>query len=294
MKYIQIFIVILFSVNSALVPMQNNNPASAATSSNQALILSHKKRAEHELVHEIPSSLQSKPLIQLTALMEQEDTFSCGVRTLFHMRCLTMALENATQGTKLEESLKVMLQDREILDLTFDHVKQYLDQYDPTHNRNLGLCINHLLGVCALKIPSLDTNLLPIELGDNKKIYAIHDPTPNRPSPLHYSQRFTRQYATAAFPMDICKVELDQSVELRYHLKKIEKRLQVAHFICRYPRHYFLASIVTDEWKNATLYVIDSNNNNLANHESIRMLTTKLLTYVESHNEQRKNKKQKK
>lgn len=246
-------------------------------------ILVHKKRSADELVKEIPTDLAAKPLLQLNALMEQQDHFSCGYRTLFHAQCLSIALTHAAQGDNLEDSLKTLFLDQGMLDRTFGHIKNYLDQHYPHHDRTIGLCLHHILGTCAAHIPLLHAHLLPVLLEDGK-MYTLHDPTLLRPSPLHYSADFIRNYLTTRFPQSTCHVELDSSQELKHQLKQLEKPHSIAHFLCRYPNHIFLATITTDEEKKAKLYMIDPNNNNLATAESIRILTTKILSYVEAHN----------
>lgn len=281
------------STSLAMQPPQAANPPT----SKQQVTLAHKKRSADELFASIPPSLSTKPLVQLNALLEQTDTFSCVYRSLFHAQCITMALHKVIQGDSLEKSLKPLLQDQDLLNRTFGFVKEYLDQHDPIYDRNNGLCIKHLLGVCAASIPLLHTKLLPIKLEPDKKIYAIHDPTRLLPSPLHYSADFIRNYNTPKFPINTCQTELDTSTELAYQLAQLEGPHGVAHFACRFPHHIFMASIITDEKGFAKLYVIDSNNTPVANHESFLTLTSKVLEYTERHNArllQHLNKKTKK
>lgn len=257
-------------------------PAPIATAP-QEVILVHKKRPAEDLLNPIPPSLSAKPVVQINALLEQTDTFSCVYRSLFHAQCISMAVQQVAQGHPVEQSLKTLLLDQELLNRTFGYVKDYLDQHHPTYNKSSGLCLHHLLGVCAASIPLLHTKLLPILLEDDKKIYAVHDPTPVLPSPLHYSADFIRHYGSHRFLENSCKVELDKSTQLAHQLAQLKTPHSVAHFMCRFPSHIFIASIVTDTEGFAKLYVIDSNNNSLA-YAPIHTLMAKVLAYVESYN----------
>lgn len=267
----------------------------------QQVVLSHKKRSVQDLIHPIPKSLSSKSLVHLNALLEQEDHFSCVYRSLFHAQCLSLASQEVIQRkATFTKSLEKMFLDENLLKITFNFLKNYIDQHHPTHDKTKGVCLNQLLGVCAAHIPLLHTQLLPIYLDDdNQTIYALHDPTLALPSPLHYSADFIRNYGTAPFSYDVCKKELDQSTELAHQLKKLEKSNNLAHFACMYTVqkgkkwHLFLATIITNKHGKAKLYIIDSNNNDLANSDQIRILSLKILTYVKTHNAQRKAKKAK-
>lgn len=260
------------------------------------VILTHKKRPPQELIHPIPSSIGTKSLVHLNALLEQTDHFSCVYRSLFHAQCLIFASQEVIKGKMFRESLKIKLLDENLLNLTFNYLKDYLDTNDPTHDKTRGVCLHHLIGVCAAKIPLLHTHLLPIFLDDDQNIYALHDPTPARPSPLHYSADFIRSYGTSQFPEDVCKKELDQSAELAYQLKKLEDPNCVVHFGCMYKvsqkkHHLFLASIITNKHKKAKLYIIDSGNSDLATTESLHVMTAQLLIYVKALNAKRSSKK---
>lgn len=255
------------------------------------VILAHKKRSADQLYAFIPSSLSSKPLVQLNALLEQTDTFSCVYRSLFHAQCITIAMERKALGQSFEKNLKLLLQDERLLNDTFGYVKDYLDRYDPTHNRTIGLCIKHLLGVCAASIPLLHTKILPVLLENDQKIYAVYDPTLHLPSPLHYSADFIRNYGVHPFLLTKCRIELDKSEHLAYQLNQLNGPHRVAHFACRYPNHLFIASIITDKQGCAKLYMIDSNNSYLPDHASMIALTSKILEYVEEYNKKRSTKK---
>lgn len=249
----------------------------------QQVVLAHKKRSADDLFAVIPATLSPKPLVHLTALLEQTDTFSCVYRSLFHAQCITLAMQEVTRGDSFEKNLKQLLQNEELLNRTFTFVKEYLDKHDPTHDKTTGLCINHLLGVCAASIPLLHTKILPLLLEDDKKIYAVYDPTPLLPSPLHYSTDFVKNYCTTKFPLTTCRKELDASAGLAHQLEQLKGPHRVAHFACRFPKHMFIASIITDGNGYAKLYVIDSNNNNLA-HEKFNPFASKIGTYADAHN----------
>lgn len=255
------------------------------------VILTHKKRSADQLYSFIPSSLSSRPLVQLTALLEQTDTFSCVYRSLFHAQCISIAMEKKRQGQSFEKNLKLLLQDENLLNKTYGHVKDYLNQYDPTHNRTTGLCIKHLLGVCAASIPLLHTKILPVLLENDQKIYAVRDPIAHPPSPLHYSADFIRNYGVHPYLHAKCLVELDNSAQLAYQLNQLNGSHRVAHFACRFPNHLFIASIITDKQGYAKLYMIDSNNNYLSDHTSILALTSKILEHVEEYNKKQSDKK---
>lgn len=262
------------------------------------MVLAHKKRSASKLVHPIPASISTRSLVHLNALLKQKDTFSCVYRSLFHAQCLTLATrEVLAKRRTFKESLETLLLDESLLNVTFNYLKEYLDQHDPTHDKTTGVCLNHLLGVCAEKIPLLHTKLLPIFLDDDQKIYALHDPTLALPSPLHYSSDFIRNYGTGLFTYDVCQKELDQSAELTHQLIQLKKPNSIAHFACMFTVekakkwHLFLASIITNKHGKAKLYIIDSNNHDLAENEPICILTLKLLSYVKNHNNQRRVKK---
>lgn len=274
-----IFLYVFFCITGFLQAMQ------PSTATPEQVVLAHKKRPANELFATIASSLSSKPLVHLNALLEQTDTFSCVYRSLFHAQCITMALHRASQGDSFESNLKLRLQDEHSLNLAFCDIKNYLDRYDPTFDRTAGLQITHLLGICAASIPVLHSQLLPIILKDDNKIYAVNDPTPCLPSPLYYSTDFIRRYPRDEFPAP-CLVELDKSAQLRYQLAQLKCPRRVAHFVCNFPKHIFIGSIVTDAKGYAKLYVIDSNNNNIATHPSFFAFTSKLLEYTEQHNTQ--------
>lgn len=172
-----------------------------------------------------------------------------------------------------------------------------MNQHYPTFDKSIGLAINQLLGVCAASIPLLHTKLLPILLESDKKIYTVNDPTPLLPSPLSYSSDFIKNYGTEKFPKSSGLIELDKSMQLTHQLAQLKAPGSVAHFVCRFPSHIFMASIVTDSQGYAKLYVIDSNNNNITTKEEIFALSSKVLEYTERHNSQlaqHSNKKMKK
>lgn len=139
--------------------------------------------------------------------------------------------------------------------------------------------------MCAASIPLLHAKVLPIIREDNK-IYAVQDPTPLLPSPLHYSSEFIREYCSPKFLYERCRVELDGSPHLAHQLQEINSPHRVAHFACRYPKHMFIASIITDHQGYAKLFIIDSNNTSLE-HEQFKPFACKLLEYTERHNAQR-------
>lgn len=281
---------------SISLAMQPNQLALPVAKSDAQVTLIHKKRSAAELFAPCPPEFIAKPIVQVNALLEQDDTFSCAYRSLFHAQCFTLALQKVKLGYSFEESLKKFLLNHSLLDTTFDYVKEYLDQYYPTHDKASGLCLHHILGVCAASIPLLHTKLLPIFLEDDKKIYVLHDPTPALPSPLHYSADFICQLYPARYPAQLCQTNLDSSAELTHQLAKLKTPGSIAHFVCKFPCHLFVASIITDEYGYAKLYVIDSNNNNISTHESFRLITTQILAYVQLHNSQlsQQFKKQKK
>lgn len=276
LKYARLYV--FLSIPAFLQGMQ---PSAAAS---QQVVLAHRKRSAEDLFAMIPPSLSLKPLVHLTALLEQTDTFSCVYRSLFHAQCLSLAMQRAIAGEQFEKNLKTLLQDEHLLNRTFRYVTSYLDQHAQNFDRSTGLRINHLLGVCAASIPLLHAQLLPI-IREDTKIYAVHDPTPLLPTPLHYSTDFIRGYGTSTFPCERCRVELDGSAALAHQLEKLKGPHRVAHFVCRFPCHIFIASIITDQQARAKLYVIDSNNNNLE-HEKFKPFVCKILEYTERHNAQ--------
>lgn len=249
------------------------------------VVLAHKKRTADELYAVLPLSLSPKPLVQLRALLEQTDTFSCVYRSLFHAQCITMALHKASLGDSFEGNLMRRLQDEQSLHLAFCDIKKYLDSYDPTFDRTTGLHITHLLGICAASIPVLHAQILPLKIKADNKIYAVNDPTPCLPSPLYYTTDFIRKYPRDQFP-DNCLIELDRSSQLRYQLAQLKGSRRVAHFACYFPNHIFICSMVTDAKGYAKLYVIDSNNNEIGSQPSFLAYTSKLLEYTEQHNAQ--------
>lgn len=275
--------------------VSNSSCAMQAITTPQQVILTHKKRSADELFAHIPPSLSTKPLVQLNALLHQTDTFSCVYRSLFHAQCISLALQRISLGDSIEKSLRLLLHDEQLLNRTFGYVKDYLDSRHPSYDRSKGLTINQLLGVCAASIPLLHTKLLPILLENDKKIYAVQDPTPLLPSPLTYSADFIRNYGSVRFPLKACHIELDKSKQLAHQQAQLNAPNSIAHFACRFPNHIFIASIVTDKKGYAKLYIIDSNNNQIATHESILAFTLKMLEYTEQHNAQltQSHKKQK-
>lgn len=252
----------------------------------QQLVLAHKKRSSDELFASVLPSLSTRPLVQINTFFVQEDKFSCVYRSIFHAQCITLALKKITQSDSFEKNLKMLLQDESLLNQTFRNIKKYLDAHHPDFDKSTGLSMHHVLGACAASIPILHTKLLPVFLEDDKKIYAMHDPTLHLPSPLHYSSDFIRKYETTAFLVDTCRVELDKSKELTHQLAQLDGPTRIAHFVCRYPcpPHVFMASIITDEQCCAKLYVIDSNNTPVPNPESFLTLISKILEYTEAHN----------
>lgn len=250
------------------------------------LALKHRKRKREELYYGLPSSLSVKPLVQLTALAEQADHFSCGYRTLFHAQCIDIAIEQATQGKSFGQSLKDLFGNTEMLQDVYIKVKSYLDIHHKTYDKHAGLQINHILGICKEQIPSLKNNLLPALLESDGTIYTVREP--DTQTPMHYSSEFVLHYGSSKFSHNNCKIKLDQSVELQTHIKKLEDPLQTAHFLCRFPNHFFLASIITDQNSDAILFVVDSNNNGIENHFKIRTIVSQLLPYVETINNRAK------
>lgn len=278
MPVITIFLYVFFCISGFLQAMQ---PSAAKP---QQVMLAHKKRSADELFAMIPQSMSTRPLVHLNALLEQTDNFSCVYRSLFHAQCISLALERAILGEYFESNLKRHLIDETLLNRTYGHVKNYLDQHDPYFDRTKGLRINHLLGVIASSIPLLEKKILPVIL-ENNTVYAVKDPTPALPSPLYYSTDFIRNYYGGAFSTDRCHVEIDQSAQLKHQLSRLEKPNQVAHFACRFPSHIFIASIITDQRGYAKLYVIDSNNNSLE-REEFKPFVCKIVEYAERHNAQ--------
>lgn len=265
----------------------------AAAAAPPTLVLTHTTHTDHKLSFEIPPTLKDKPLVVLKALLQQTDTFSCAYRALFHAQSMHRAFARSQHDFMFEEHLKKSLLDEHMLNVTFTYVKDYLDRYHPQHDRTSGLCIQHVLGVCATRIPYLNGKILPVLLEPDQKIYAVHDPTPNRPAPLYYSQDFIRNYHTARFPPALCHIEFDASEEINSLRKQIKKHNHIVHLACKYPNHLFWASVVTDRHGYATLYVIDSGNDSLADGKPIYTLTTKVLEYVTRHNEKKLSRKEK-
>ncbi len=253
------------------------------------LKLEHRKRKPEELFCRLPDPLRAKPIIQLTALAEQVDNHSCFHRMVYHAQCIRIAAERAKQGILFKESLKDLLSQTELLEQIYQMVNNYLNDRHSFYDRSRGVKDWQILGICNEKFSSLKGNSLVVE-ADTDGIFALSDPTiSSNQSSLIDSSRLFRKYGSQP-SLDKYRIELDQSSALHLQLKKLEKPWQPCHFICLIPHHAFLATAISDNVE-AVLYVVDSSNSNAGTLRPMNQLVSKLLVYVEAHNN--KNKKSK-
>jgi hypothetical protein len=267
--------------------------APMASQPNQPLILKHIKKNPDELfIANTHDDFKYKPVRQICALLEQDDAFSCGYRTFFHAKCLDLAIQRVRDGIPLNSSLKELLRNKGILNQIHANIKKFLDTHRTTFDQTTGIDVTHIPGICFEALTPLHGNILPLMLEDDEKtITVLHDSNANPDHPLCYTQAFIEHCGSEKRPYQKCKKIIDDSRELNYQLSKLDKPHSIVHFACRYPKHLFLASIITDQNNKATLYVIDSNNNPMHERPQINTIVTKLLAYVDQHNN--KNKRQK-
>ena len=276
--------IIFFITPSITAPM--------ASEQTQRLILKHIKKNTDELFFTPHDDFKYKPVRQICALLEQDDTFSCGYRTFFHAKCLDLAIQRVRDGIPLNGSLQELLRNTGMLNQIHERIKKFLDTRRASFDQTTGIDVTHIPGICFEELPQLYGSILPIMLEDDgKTITALHGSSVNRDHPLFYTKNFVEHCGGKQYPYENCKKIIDNSDELTYQLSKLDRPHSVAHFACRYPKHLFLASMVTDQNNRATLYVIDSNNNKIHERAEISTFVTKLLVYIDQHNN--KNKRQK-
>lgn len=258
----------------------------------QPLVLKHIKKPADKLFKNNHDTLKYKPVRQICALLEQDDTFSCAYRTFFHAKCLDIALQRVRDGIPLNGSLQELLRNAGILNQVHARIKKFLDTRRASFDQTTGIDVTHIPAICFEELTQLYGNILPVMLeADEKTVMVLHDSNANPDHPLLYSKNFREECGSEQLPYENCKKIIDNSRELNYQLSKLDRPHAIAHFACRYPKHLFLASMITDQNNRATLYVIDSNNNTIDPQSKMHTMVTKLLTFVEIHNN--KNKRQK-
>ena len=277
-------IYILTLLNLKIVGMQTPS---------KPLMLAHRKIKRDSPVEQLGHPFEDKPIKQLIALTEQADEHSCGYRMFFHARCIDIALKRVKKnGAQLHESLHEILNNVGMLNQINAKIKSYLDSHDATFDQTHGINVCHIPGICAEKFPQLAGNILPIMLEQDKTLTVLYDQAAYPHNPLLYPSDFIKNCGVRKLPMQACSKQIDNSPELIYQLEKLNKPFAVAHFACHYPSHFFLASMISDENMEVTLYVIDSFNNTIDRHPSIKVISSKLLSYVQTINN--KNNKRKK
>lgn len=200
-------------------------------------------------------------LIYCKTLLEQGDPFSCGYRALFNAKCLQIATDQAAiRGNSVEENLEPLLKNENSFNALAKKLQDHISQTDPTYNLSRGMSDRHLVSFVEEHLSTLKARILPIYLTDKK--VTIKSVNVN-----------TETYSN-----------IDQSVQLHNHLSILAAPFESAHFACLLPRHWILASIITDAQNVAKLYVMDSNNSYLENNPNMTIMIKKLLEYVEEVN----------
>ncbi len=265
----------------------------AATAPRETLVLAHKKLASEKLHLKLEPEFEQKSVHQLRALLEQNDTFSCAYRTLFHARCIEIANKRSQKGLNFDESIKELLLNKGMMNSIYLQVKDYLNSERKSWDQAKGVDMCFIPGICSLKVRKLYGKILTTFLEDDgKKLTVLHDEDASSSNPLAYSHDFIKYCGSSMIPLSQCTVDIDQSSELEYQLSKLKKPFGLAHFICRYPNHAFLVTMRSDAEKNASVYVIDSNNENIAKSSQYKAIVSKLMVYTQMHNAQQLTEKQ--
>ncbi len=201
-------------------------------------------------------------LIYCKTLLEQSDSFSCGYRALFNARCLQIAADQAIiRGNSIEDNLEPLLKNENSFSNFAKKLQDHIIQTDPTYNLALGMDDRHMLSFVANHMTTLKERLLPIYL-TNKTVSTVSNVDTD-----------SRTYTS-----------IDRSTQLHNHLRMLAAPFESAHFACLLPRHWVLASIITDAKNVAKLYIMDSNNSYLENNPNMTIMVKKLLEYVEEVN----------
>ncbi len=282
----------LFSIKKICILTVLSSLKIMGMQSRPPLMLAHKKIRRDSPVEQLHRSYEDKPIKQLIALTEQVDEFSCGHRMFFHARCIDIALKRVKKnGAFLHESLHEILNNVGMLNQIHAKIKSYIDSHDTTFDQTHGIDVSHIPGICAVKLPQLAGNILPIMLEQDKTITVLYDQAAHPDNPLVYSSDFIKDCGARKLPIEACSKQIDNSPELIYQLEKLNEPFAVVHFACHYPSHFFLASMISNENKEVMLYVIDSVNNTIDTHTPIKLISSKLLTYVQTINNRNKKRK---
>lgn len=273
-------------LSAQLLAMEPSTPTAQIS-----LVLESKILSKKELYLPLNERFKDQPLKQILALSQQQDKFSCGYRVFFHARCIDIALERLKNNTALSESLSELLTNGGMLKDCYARVKSYLDEHRAGFDQRIGIDMCHIPGICYEKINKLRGRILPVLLEEENRIVVLHDPRAPSSNPLLYTPEFIQKCGSAIMPFADCIRDIDGSVELEYQLKIMRDPHSVAHFACRFPKHVFLASMISDDNKKVELDIIDSNNNTIHESKPIQLLVNKLLEYVNALNNS--NKKQK-
>lgn len=256
-----------------------------------SLILESKMLSKRQIYFPLAEEFQEKPLKHIRALTQQLDKFSCGYRLFFHARCIDIALKRLQNNTPLAESLSELLTNGGMLKDCYARVKSYLDEHRAGFDQRIGIDMCHIPGICYEKINKLRGRILPVLLEEENRIVVLHDRQAPSSNPLLYTPEFIQKCGSPNMPFADCIRDIDGSIELEYQLKALRDPHSVAHFACRFPKHVFLASMISDENKKVELVIIDPNNNSIHESKPIETFVNKLLGYVNALNNS--NKKQK-